>query len=338
MPESFGAQLRQQRERQQIALASVAEQTKIGLSLLEALERDDMSHWPSGIFRRSFIRAYARSIGLEPDVVVREFLECYPDPIDDVATALAALPQVNGASVSARPPTRLHYLVDSTIGSLSRLRMGVVQSRETAPEGVKAADAAQVTAPPPPEPVPVPLAAAEVTAPLPPEPVLPAAPQVTAPPPSEPNLLAAAYLCTELGCICEIHEAADLLEGAATILDAVGLIVWVWNPKRSELMPVLTHGYPGPVLAQLPRVRRDADNATAAAFRSAQTCTVNGGNLANGAVVVPLMTPTGCVGAFAVELRPGSEQKESVCALATIFAAQLSTLVGTARLAEAVNA
>ena len=85
MPESFGAQLRQQRERQQIALASVAEQTKIGLSLLEALERDDMSHWPSGIFRRSFIRAYARSIGLEPDVVVREFLECYPDPIDDVA-------------------------------------------------------------------------------------------------------------------------------------------------------------------------------------------------------------------------------------------------------------
>jgi len=151
MPESFGAQLRQQRERQQIALASVAEQTKIGLSLLEALERDDMSHWPSGIFRRSFIRAYARSIGLEPDVVVREFLECYPDPIDDVATALAALPQVNGASVSARPPTRLHYLVDSTIGSLSRLRMGVVQSRETAPEGVKAADPAQVTAPPPPE-------------------------------------------------------------------------------------------------------------------------------------------------------------------------------------------
>jgi cytoskeletal protein RodZ len=93
MPESFGAQLRQQRERQQIALTSVAEQTKIGLSLLEALERDDVSHWPAGIFRRSFIRAYARSVGLEPDVVLREFLEFYPDPIDIVATASAALPR-----------------------------------------------------------------------------------------------------------------------------------------------------------------------------------------------------------------------------------------------------
>jgi len=177
-----------------------------------------------------------------------------------------------------------------------------------------------------------------VTAPPPPEPALPAAAQTTVPPPPEPNLLAAAYLCTELGCICEIHEAAPLLEGAATILDAVGLIVWVWNPKRSELMPVLTHGYPDHVLAQLPRVRRDADNATAAAFRSAQTCTVNGSSLASGAVVVPLMTPTGCVGALAVELRPGSEQKESVLALATIFPAQLATLVRTERLAEAVNA
>ena len=47
MPESFGARLRQQRERQQIALTAIAEQTKIGLSLLEALERDDLSHWPA---------------------------------------------------------------------------------------------------------------------------------------------------------------------------------------------------------------------------------------------------------------------------------------------------
>jgi Helix-turn-helix domain len=50
MPESFGARLRQRRERQQIALTSIAEQTKISLSLLEALERDDVSHWPADTF------------------------------------------------------------------------------------------------------------------------------------------------------------------------------------------------------------------------------------------------------------------------------------------------
>jgi transcriptional regulator with XRE-family HTH domain len=304
MPESFGARLRQRRERQQIALTSIAEQTKISLSLLEALERDDVSHWPAGIFRRSFIRAYAHSIGLEPDVVVREFLELHPDPIEVVATVSAVPPHIGGAGVSARPPTRFRYLVGSAIGSLSRLRLGVVQRRRSALEGVPADDRSPVRAPSQPE----------------------------------PGLSAAAHLCTELARVHETREAAPLLQGAARILDAVGLIVWVWDPQRTELRPVLAHGYSDQVLAQLPRVRRDADNATAAAFRSAQTCIVNGSDLASGAVVVPLMTPVGCVGVLAVEVPHGSELRESVRALATIFAAQLATLVGTARLADAVNA
>src|SRR5260221_5286215 len=98
MPESFGARLREQRERQQVALSTIAEQTKIKLSLLEGLERDDVSRWPSGIFRRAFIRAYAHAIGLQPDLVVREFLDTHPDPLEEVtvealaeATAEAAL-------------------------------------------------------------------------------------------------------------------------------------------------------------------------------------------------------------------------------------------------------
>ena len=304
MPESFGARLRQRRERQQIALASIAEQTKINVSLLEALERDDVSHWPAGIFRRAFIRAYAHAIGLEPDVVVREFLELHPDPIEVVATVAAVAPHVGGIGVSARPPTRLRYLVDSAIGSLARLRRGVAQRQRSAPEGAPADDRHPVGAPSQPE----------------------------------PDLSAAAHLCTELGRVYETREAAPLLQGAAKILDAVGLIVWVWDAQGTELRPVLAHGYSDKVLAQLPRVRRDADNATAAAFRSAQTCIVNSSDLGRGAVVIPLMTPVGCVGALAVELPHGTEQRESVRALATIFAAQLATLVDTARLAEAVNA
>src|SRR5437867_5208961 len=122
MTESFGTRLRLRRERQEIDLTTIAEQTKIKLSLLEALERDDVSHWPSGIFRRAFIRAYAHAIGLNPDVVVREFLEIYPDPIEVVTTAEAIASVAAGARMSAGPPTRLRYLVGSAIGSLSRLR------------------------------------------------------------------------------------------------------------------------------------------------------------------------------------------------------------------------
>ena len=104
MDESFGARLRLQRERQQVALATIAEQTKIKLSLLEGLERDDVSHWPEGIFRRAFVRGYARAIGLEPDVVVREFLELHPDSVEVIPDAFAAAPSPGGASVSRRPP------------------------------------------------------------------------------------------------------------------------------------------------------------------------------------------------------------------------------------------
>src|SRR5258706_15933201 len=111
MPESFGTRLRQRRERQQIALATIADQTKIKMSLLEGLERDDVSHWPSGIFRRAFIRAYAHAIGLEPDVVVREFLELYADPVEVVAAISAIAPGSENGSVAAGPPTRIRYLV-----------------------------------------------------------------------------------------------------------------------------------------------------------------------------------------------------------------------------------
>ena len=87
MSNSFGAQLRYERERRQIALKSIAESTKIGLSLLEGLERDDVSRWPSGIFRKSFVRSYADAIGLDADAIVREFVERYPDPLEIVSTA-----------------------------------------------------------------------------------------------------------------------------------------------------------------------------------------------------------------------------------------------------------
>ncbi len=63
--DSFGSRLRYERERRQIALKSIAESTKIGITLLEGLERDDVSRWPSGIFRKSFIRSYAEAIGSE---------------------------------------------------------------------------------------------------------------------------------------------------------------------------------------------------------------------------------------------------------------------------------
>jgi cytoskeletal protein RodZ len=87
---TFGPLLRQERERRQISLESIAANTKIARSLLEALERDDVSRWPSGIFRKAFIRSYAEAIGLDADAITREFLERFPDPSEPRVSPAAA--------------------------------------------------------------------------------------------------------------------------------------------------------------------------------------------------------------------------------------------------------
>ena len=55
--------------------------------------------------------------------------------------------------------------------------------------------------------------------------------------------------------------------------------------------------------------------------------TAKGDGLANGALVAPLLTADGCIGVLSAEMKGGSEKDEGSQALASIFAAQLATLV-----------
>ncbi|MBS1818226.1 MAG: helix-turn-helix domain-containing protein [Acidobacteria bacterium] len=100
MRETFGARLRRARERRDVSLADIAAHTKINPALFEGLERDDVSRWPAGIFRRSFMRAYAEAVGLDADAVVREFLERFPDPESGAPTPAAGAPHASGSWTS----------------------------------------------------------------------------------------------------------------------------------------------------------------------------------------------------------------------------------------------
>jgi transcriptional regulator with XRE-family HTH domain len=71
--EDFGPQLRRERERRGISLEELAATTKVSVELWAAMERNDFSRWPSGIFARAFVRDYARAIGLDSDAVVNQF-------------------------------------------------------------------------------------------------------------------------------------------------------------------------------------------------------------------------------------------------------------------------
>lgn len=314
MSEKFGARSRQRREAQGIDLHAVTRQTKIKLSLLEALERDDVSAWPGGLFRRAFVRAYAEAVGLDPDSAVREFLADFPDSaaiVDPWAERNG-----HGSTTSGAPPTRLHTMVGSAISSLSRVRRSD----------------------PPPVAIDLPSVAIGPSVPIDPPSVTIAPPPLPEPPPpiehsrESTDLLAIACLCTELGRVARAEDLPPLLEECAGVLEAKGVIVWVWDDAAAELRPALGHGYSDSVLARLPVVTRDSDNATAEAFRSARTCIINGNDASSGALVLPLLTPAGCSGVLAIEFEGGAEQRPAARAVSTIVAAMLAQLVagGTA--------
>ncbi len=74
----FGARIRQAREQRGISLRQIAETTKISVSVLEALERNDIARLPGGIFSRGFVRSYAVVIGVDPEQTVRDFMAQFP--------------------------------------------------------------------------------------------------------------------------------------------------------------------------------------------------------------------------------------------------------------------
>lgn len=144
-----------------------------------------------------------------------------------------------------------------------------------------------------------------------------------------PKLVTTAQLCSELARVAEGRQLSNLLERAAKVLDASGIIVWVAEPSRQTLTPAISHGYEDKVVARMGSIHRDANNAAAAAYRTSEVRTVAGDAFTSGAVIVPLMTSDGCVGVLSAEMKGGSERDESSQALAAIFAAQLATLVAT---------
>jgi hypothetical protein len=167
---------------------------------------------------------------------------------------------------------------------------------------------------PAPEIVPVP-------APLPPP--LP-------PPPSPPriDLAGVARLCGELARISDTRALPGLLERTASLLDASGIVLWIADPDGRELAPIVTFGYSPQTVTRLGTIPKEAENATAAAFRTSLLQTVDADAVSGGALAAPLVTPGGCVGVMAAEIRNDGEREDIVLAAAGIVAAQLATLVG----------
>ncbi len=105
----FGGKLRLARERRGISLRQIAASTKISVAVLEALERNDISKLPGGIFSRAFVRSYAIEVGLDPDATVDEFLERFQAEPAAPTDVRAAIPEAESTFESQQRVARVVF-------------------------------------------------------------------------------------------------------------------------------------------------------------------------------------------------------------------------------------
>jgi len=128
----LGALLRTHRERQGLTLDALAQSIKVSRSLLDALERNDVSRWPPGIYGRALVREYAKSIGLPADDVVRQFVDLLSAPAERCDTAIASRDVDNAAATAemrltlADPADRGRQIARRLIGAAGELTIVVV--------------------------------------------------------------------------------------------------------------------------------------------------------------------------------------------------------------------
>lgn len=113
----LGTDLRQARERAGISLHDLAARTRIPLHHLQAIERNELSRVPPGIFLRSFIRTYAREVGVDPVAAIAQY-RAMTAPIEEVQPESKAPP--------VKEPTRSESILRELFEARSRWGSAVI--------------------------------------------------------------------------------------------------------------------------------------------------------------------------------------------------------------------
>jgi cytoskeletal protein RodZ len=133
------------RQQRGLTLQHIARETKIPLRHLAALEREDLSALPGGLYRRAEVRAYARAVGVD-DRLALGCLERLEAPAPRVETPRPARP-------SARASTRVRVELFIGLGIVAAVVFGRIlwerqrlRSPESRPAAVDFAGGAAVPA------------------------------------------------------------------------------------------------------------------------------------------------------------------------------------------------
>jgi hypothetical protein len=112
----FCRQLKAARQKSGVTLEAIAASTKVRRSLFVDLERNELSRWPKGVYRRAYLREYLRAIDLDDESMVDEFTRLFPDDEDEKAILHSERPA----------PALKMTLADDRVESFERLRARVV--------------------------------------------------------------------------------------------------------------------------------------------------------------------------------------------------------------------
>ena len=96
---SLGEELARQRQEKELSIAQLAAQTKIAEEYLDKMERGDFDFLPP-VYVRAFIRSVSSEIGLDPEVMMRRFL----DETGRLAAASSGLTAEGGGEPAAKSP------------------------------------------------------------------------------------------------------------------------------------------------------------------------------------------------------------------------------------------
>lgn len=125
MAETIGEQLRLAREERGVPLREVSDQTRISIHYLEAIEANEYSRLPGGIFNRSFVKAYAKHIGYDEKAAIEGYTSYMRDQ-GDTGEEVASTPY-HSKVYTDTPATRSPLLtVVLTIVILSLLTAGAL--------------------------------------------------------------------------------------------------------------------------------------------------------------------------------------------------------------------
>jgi cytoskeletal protein RodZ len=69
----FGERLKRERELREVSMDELTKATRISQRFVEALENEDWSKLPGGVFGRAFVRTIVRYLGLDEEVLLAEY-------------------------------------------------------------------------------------------------------------------------------------------------------------------------------------------------------------------------------------------------------------------------